>query len=99
MNQAYSKNVLSNRSVPKYIVIPCDSAAIGPMSEIHEPASFTNFDIGIVSHPDFGVTQHDLDEMKRMVREMMNQPVSMVYKKFGLLDAEETRYFVNLSDK
>ena len=94
MNQHCSKNVVADRTVPKYIEIPCGPTAAGAIPEHHEPvsnSSFINFDCDIVSSPGSRATQDDLDEMKRMVREMVNKPASTVYEKFGLLDTEGER--------
>jgi uncharacterized membrane-anchored protein YjiN (DUF445 family) len=86
-----SKNAApANRGIPRVIAIP--SVQTKSTQKSVSKSSNIYFD-GDTSSPGSEATQQDLDDMKRMVRELRNQlrnqPASAVYQKtFGLVRAE-----------
>ncbi|KAL3780744.1 hypothetical protein ACHAWO_005531 [Cyclotella atomus] len=87
VNSTNDMNVtLPSRGIPHVIEIP---KSYGPVKhQLVSKSSFTYYDSERMS-PGSEATKRDLEETKRMVKEMKDMPASTVFAKFGLVDGSE----------
>ncbi|KAL3780745.1 hypothetical protein ACHAWO_005532 [Cyclotella atomus] len=79
MNSTYHKNA----AVPSWDIPHVRGISSRPIEKLVSKSSFTYYDsnrMSLRSEP----TKQELEEMKRMVKKMINMPASAIFEKFGL---------------